>query len=180
MNATDVIKAGDPLPRIASVSPREKFAVAVRWKDGREQIVDLAPDIFTYRFDKPLREDAALFASAHVTDGGAAIAWGDEEQIDMPATSLERLAAESMEPADFSAFMRRHQLTLDSAAAQLGLSRRLIAYYASERSIPRHVALACRYLDARLGRPAKKVAKPQPWVAPKALKKTSAKRRTAP
>lgn len=158
MNATDVLRAGDPLPRIASVSPLGSFALAVRWNDGREQIADLAPDIFTYKFYKPLRENGKLFASAHVTDDGAAIAWGENDEIDMPATSIERLAGESMEPADFSAFLKRHDLTFEFAAAQLGLSRRLIAYYASERRIPRHVALACKYLDARLAQRTKKTS----------------------
>lgn len=149
MSAIDVIRAGDPLPRIASISAREKFAVAVRWLDGREQVVDLAPDIFTYKFYRPLRDDAELFKSVHVTCDGSAIAWGEDE-IDMPATSVERLASEGMEPSDFSAFLKRHHLTFDAAAAQLGLSRRLIAYYASERRAPRHVALACAFLDSRL------------------------------
>lgn len=117
MNAIDVVRAGDPLPRIASISAREKFAVSVRWRVGREQIVDLAPDIFTYKFYRP---------------------------------SVERLACEGMEPSEFSAFLKRHHLTFDAAAAQLGPSRRLIAYYASERRAPRHVALACAFLDSRL------------------------------
>ena len=43
--------------------------------------------------------------------------------------------------------MRRNGYTFDSVAAELGISRRLAAYYAKEREIPRHIALACHYLD---------------------------------
>jgi hypothetical protein len=39
--------------------------------------------------------------------------------------------------------MEAHELTLDSAASALGLSRRMIAYYASgEKEIPKTVLLA--------------------------------------
>src|SRR5208337_4934684 len=33
---------------------------------------------------------------------------------------------------------------------QLGISRRLVAYYSSKRQVPRYIALACRYLDREL------------------------------
>jgi hypothetical protein len=98
----------------------------------------------------PLRNDPGLFQTVHIVEGGAAIAWGDDDKIDMAATTVERLADESMTPADFSAFLERHSLSLDAAAAQLGISRRLAAYYAKDREIPRYIALACAYLDQAL------------------------------
>ena len=61
----------------------------------------------------------------------------------MAATTVERLAAERMGNADFRAFLSRHRLTLDGAAAALGLSRRQVAYYAKDKPVPRLVALAC-------------------------------------
>jgi hypothetical protein len=151
MSATDIIRAGEPLPRIRSVSPEENWTVSVTWENGDRQRVDLAPTLFTYKFYRPLREDRALFRTVHPIEDGAAIAWGDDDAVDMAATTVARLAAETMEPADFSAFLKRHALTFDAAAAQLGISRRLVAYYASERQLPRHIALACAYLDGALG-----------------------------
>ncbi len=139
------------MPRLASVAPAEGLSIAIEWADGprtgRSDIVDLAPDILTYRLYRPLRDDPALFATLHLVDDGAAIAWGDDESIDMPATAIERLAEETMVAADFSRFLRRNRLTFDAAAAQLGISRRLIAYYAAGQPIPRHIALACERLD---------------------------------
>ena len=149
MNAIDAIRVGDPLPRIASVVARAPFVIDVQWANGEAQSVDLSPDIFTYKFYAPLRDDAKLFASVHAIRDGSAIAWGENEEIDMPATAVERLASEIMEPADFSAFLKRNKLTYDAAAAQLGLSRRQVAYYASEKKAPRHVALACAFLERR-------------------------------
>ncbi|WP_349369351.1 hypothetical protein [Salinarimonas sp.] len=152
MSATDadMIEVGEPLPRIAAVTPERGRRITVNWAGGGRRTVDLAPLIFTYRFYRRLRDDDALFASVHPTDGGAAIAWGADDAIDMDASSVARLAEETMEPADFVAFMKRHGLTYDAAAAQLGISRRLVAYYAAEREAPRPIALACAYLDSVL------------------------------
>ena len=47
--------------------------------------------------------------------------------------------------AEFIRWRARHGLSLTAAAQALGLSRRLIAYYASgERAVPRTVLLACK------------------------------------
>jgi hypothetical protein len=117
---------------------------------GTTTEVDIAPLIYSKKIFAPLRNDPALFQTVHNVERGAAIAWGDDDKIDMAATTVERLADESMTPADFSAFLQRHSLSLDAAAAQLGISRRLVAYYAKERAIPRYIALACAYLDEAL------------------------------
>ena len=82
-----------------------------------------------------------------MADHGSAIAWGASDDIDMAATSVRRLSAETMTPHDFKAFMQRQGYTLDGVAAELGISRRLAAYYAKERDVPRYIALACRYLE---------------------------------
>lgn len=153
MNATDTIRVGEALPLIASVSPHERWTVAVTWADGRQQLVDLAPVIFTHKFYRPLRDDPALFRTVHILDSGSAIAWGEDDSIDMDASTVAKLAEEAMEPADFLGFLKRHKLTYDAAAAQLGISRRLVAYYASERQVPRYIALACAYLDQKLSEP---------------------------
>ena len=55
-----------------------------------------------------------------------------------------------MRADDFRAWMEAHALTLDGAASALGLSRRMIAYYASgEKPIPKTVLLATEGLRAR-------------------------------
>jgi hypothetical protein len=153
MSATDIIRVGEPLPRIAHVKPCDGTRVQVVWAnrgDSKPVVVDLAPVLFTYRVYRPLRDDRALFETVRATEDGGAIAWGDDDALDMAASTIERLAEERMEPADFAAFLKRHKMTYEAAASQLGISRRLVAYYASERDVPRYIALACAYLNSRL------------------------------
>jgi hypothetical protein len=156
MNETEqVISVGDPMPRLASVASHAPYEVVVGWAPGstREHnadLVDLAPLILTHKLYKPLRDNPYLFKTVHMIEGGSAVAWGEDDAIDMAATSIERLAEEQMSPADFRAWLEQHKLTYDAAAAQLGISRRLVAYYADERPVPRYIALACRYLDLML------------------------------
>ena len=81
---------------------------------------------------------------------GTDVSWSDD--IDMSADTLWRLAQEqsglSMSPQAFRNWRERKAYTLESAAAALGLSRRMVAYYEhGDKPIPRVVALATRALD---------------------------------
>jgi hypothetical protein len=151
MSAIDRVSVGDPMPRIEKVSPVSATSIEASWRTGRRQgsssAVDLAPLIFSLKSFAPLRNDEALFRTVHVVEDGAAIAWGAGDELDMAAATVERLAEETMTAADFAEFLKRNRMSLDSAAAQLGISRRLVAYYTKERKIPRYIALACAYLD---------------------------------
>jgi plasmid stability protein len=157
MNATSWTDTGAGLPaaRIASltvVSGQDRI-VAVRWaagkRQGREDRVDLSPLIDTLRFYGPLRKNPALFDTAHLIDEGYAVAWGDDA-IDMSAESVERLAEEAMTRSDFGAFLERHALTHQAAAAVLGRSKRQIEnYLQNEHAIPRVVVLACYGYESR-------------------------------
>ncbi len=55
----------------------------------------------------------------------------------MAATAVERLAEEAMTNAELEAWL-----------AALGLGRRMVIYYAKDRTIPRYIALACRGYEA--------------------------------
>jgi len=149
----DTIEVGDPMPRLGSVAHHADLKLVVSWRYGlraeRADIVDLAPVIMTYKVYRPLRDNPELFKSVHLTADGTAIAWGDNDAIDMAATTIERLAEESMTSSDFHAWLERLKLTYEAAAAQLGISRRLVGYYADRRDVPRYIALACRYLSSR-------------------------------
>lgn len=146
----EIVSIGRALPLMASVKARDKFKVDVRWASGRSEVVDLAPDIFTFGTYAMLRDDRGLFETVHVVADGNALGWGDDNIIDMPATAIERMAQEAMTSGDLRAFLEAHRLTRDGLAAQLGISRRLVGYYLTERAIPRHIALACTALHRRL------------------------------
>jgi hypothetical protein len=137
---------------VGSVQADNGFSVRVTWTGNVDPslptTIDLAPIILTYKFYRPLRDDPELFRTVHVANDGTAIAWGKNDEIDMAATSIEHLAGEAMQKSDFRNWLEKNRLTLDAAAAQLGISRRLAAYFASgEKPIPRYIALACAYLD---------------------------------
>ena len=149
----EIVEVDGPLPRLASVTPLGGFEVAVTWDPGtreeEREVVDLAPAILRYRVYAPLRDDAALFATVHLQDHRFGVAWGAAGSIDMGVLMIEDLADETMRPEDFDAFMRRHAFSLDAVAAELGVSRRMAAYYRKQHRVPRTVALACRYLDLK-------------------------------
>jgi hypothetical protein len=155
MNEIDdiVMASAEPMPRLGAVRAIGGNSVQVNWVEGaragRTDTVDLLPLIDSFKFYGPLRRNAALFSSAHLIEDGRAVAWGDDERIDMPATSIERLAAESMTAEDFAAFLERNRLTHQGAASALGRSRRQIEYYLTTGAIPRTIALACFGYEAR-------------------------------
>ncbi len=139
------------------MSPAGELSVAVTWADGaraaRSEIIDLSPLVNSLKFYKPLRNDAALLATVHLVEDGHALAWGDDDAIDMAATSVERLAEEAMTAEDFRAFLAHQKLTHAGAAALLGYSRRQVELYLSgEQPIPRVVALACHAIKLRSAR----------------------------
>jgi len=161
MNATSkcsqsVIDTGIPSPAMDSVSviDGQHQIITVHWaagkRLGRFDRVDLSPLIGTHRFYAPLRKNRALFETAHLVDDGYAVAWGDG-CIDMSAASVERLAEEAMTGDDFCAFLDKHSLTHQAAAAVLGRSKRQIEHYLRYEQIPRMVVLACFGYEARSG-----------------------------
>ena len=153
MKETDAGFDRSLMPRLASVKAAGELCVKVRWAEGSRkgssETVDLAPLVEQFKFYAPLRKNRKLFGSVSLEDDGEVIVWGDGE-IDMPATSIERLANEQMTGDDFCQFLKRNNLTRSAAAAELGRSLRAIqSYTASKEPIPRIVALACRGYEAK-------------------------------
>jgi len=155
MSGNDRVLAGEEMPRLRAIRPAQGLAVEVEWdrgpRSGRSERVDLSPVVMTLRVFRPLRNDRSLFERVRLLDDGTAIGWG-EDDLEMSVLTLERLASESMDNAEFRRFLERHGLTLDGAAAVLGIGRRMAAYFAADRPIPRTVALACRGYEAALDR----------------------------
>ena len=155
MNGDEILTVGQPLPKLASVTRADgSFTVTVTWaagaRLGRSDKVDLAPVIFTYKTFRPLRDGSIPFDAVQLGPWGGSIRWEGDDDLDIGAETIEDLAAAAMTNAEFSDFLRRNGLTLDAAAAQLGIARRRVAYFAKDRDIPRYIALACRQLDQDL------------------------------
>ena len=149
----DILKAGDPLPTIERVEPANgPYSLLVKWATGRrvgEEVIDLAPHLFAFKVYRPLRDDRDLFAKVTVSDDGTAVLWPGDVDLEVSADALEELAEDKMTSERFGQVLRELNLTFDSAAVQLGISRRLVAYYAKEREVPRYISLACEALKTR-------------------------------
>ena len=140
------------LPRIVAVSAGKKpLTLRIGWNNDAENYVDVSGLIATYQVYAPLRRSTALFRSVRVGELGTDVVWNNE--IDMSAQTLWRLAQEqsgqTISAGDFKLWREKKAMTLDSAAAALGLSRRMVAYYEQgAKPIPRVVALATHALDS--------------------------------
>ncbi len=139
------------LPRIASVKTLGNAGILlIEWDTGKTDPVYIGDYMSKYKIFSSLLEDKDLFQTADVAAFGTAIAWTAD--IDIAATTLWQLAREQagevLSAEKFRDWRKRQSLTLDAAAAALGISRRMVAYYdGGERSIPRVVSLATKALD---------------------------------
>jgi hypothetical protein len=154
MNAITRLEITIPMPKIARVEVVDHLVIRVAWSAGiranRTDLVDLSPMINTLKHYRPLRDNKALFRTVHLIEDGRILAWGDDDQIDMAADSIEELAEESMTPDDLRDFLRINNLTQGEAASLLDRSRRQIANYLSgSEPIPRGFVLSCFGLMAR-------------------------------
>ncbi|WP_288193745.1 DUF2442 domain-containing protein [uncultured Phyllobacterium sp.] len=140
----DIINVGLPLPRIRDVVPLDGRKVAVTWRSGETKIVDLAPAFASRRVYIPLRENDGLFRTVRVSEYGEAIEWTDE--LDFSAAWIARLPPVTFDNQEFRTAMDELGMSLDGMAAALEVSRRLIADFRRDKPIPRHIALATRYL----------------------------------
>lgn len=152
MSGNDIIGVGAPIPKIREVQAGKPYIVHVSWRDGRCEAIDVAPIVLSYKAFRPLRDDPARFAAVSVDEHGSAIVWS--EGMDIANYTLDRLAVVTrpMSREDFRTWMKRHGLTIDTAAPVLGISRRQAAAYSSgEKPIDRAIKLACHGYDAIMG-----------------------------
>jgi hypothetical protein len=139
------------MPRIVAVkADRKPMTLRIRWDRGDENCVDVSGIIETFRVFEPLRHSPELFRQVRVGEYGTDVVWTDD--IDMAADTLWRLAQEqsgvTLSPDAFKHWRERRAYTLDTAAAALGISRRMVVYYEQgKKPIPRVVALATRALE---------------------------------
>ena len=95
MRPNEMADSGIPSARIAKIRVTGETLLAIDWAEGlragKSDEVDLSPAINSYKFYRPLRDNAALFATAHLIDDGYAVVWGGGE-IDMSADMNEKLA----------------------------------------------------------------------------------------
>ena len=131
--------------RINSVEPLPEYKLRITFADDVTFELDLAEWIKNSRALAPL-EDPELFAKARVGFAKASVEWIQDE-LDLAADNLRNLAVEQAGGIGHERiwnWLQETGLTLDQAAAALGISRRMLIYYRDgEKPIPRHIWLAC-------------------------------------
>lgn len=129
---------------LVAVRPMDAMSLALTYADGGVFDVDIARVIEGHRSLQRIRD---VFGTAELGDHGLSVIWGQDDDLELAADNLRARAIE--QAGEFSHqtilnWMARHKLTLDRAAQELGLSRRMLAYYRSgAKPVPRTVGLAC-------------------------------------
>jgi hypothetical protein len=126
------------------VTALDERKILVTWRTGESQIIDTMPALASRRIFIALRTDDALFRTLKVNEDGNAIEWNDGAELS--AIWLERLAPANFNNEEFRWAMDELGMSLDGMAAALEISRRQIADFRKDKPIPRHIALATRYL----------------------------------
>ncbi len=115
---------------------------------------------FTVALDEVIEQHATLgplanpkvFATAAIGEWKDTVIWADDDNLELAADNLRARAVEQAGECSHELiwnWMAKHELTLDRAARELGLSRRMLAYYRSgEKPVPRTVALAMKGWEA--------------------------------
>lgn len=131
-------------PRIDEVTALEPGVLEIRWTTGETLVAHVGDWIERFELLAPLR-DAATFSQVRVGWYGHSVEWPGD--IDLGADQLyERCKEEAGLPTPqlFDDWMKRNQLSLNTAAESLGLSRRTVAYYRTgAKPIPRAIWFAC-------------------------------------
>jgi hypothetical protein len=160
---------GQTMPRISAVGAVGGSVIKVKWKHRASDRIDLSGWIATGDdILAPLRE-AEIFKSPRVSEYGASVAWGDDDDLRIDAVHLEQIAAEQrpFEARDAAAWQKAMALSNSEAADLLGISVSTWNAYKAGASIPSAIAMLCRaarrdpilmqahYRPRRAGRPRK-------------------------
>jgi predicted DNA-binding transcriptional regulator AlpA len=132
--------------KLTSVKPTPTAGLLLRYADGERFEVGLVEVIERHPTLSPLK-DPQVFGSVKVGDHGASVIWANDDELELSADNLRARAVEQAGGISHEFiwnWMAKHDLTLDTAAEALGMSRRMLAYYRSgAKPVPRTVALAC-------------------------------------
>ena len=119
--------------------------LALTYADGEQLQVDVKPIIAKHPTLRELGKPA-VFKRAKLGDWGGSVTWGTDD-LELAADNLRARAIEQAGGVSHEFiinWMAKHDLSLDTAARALDISRRMLAYYRSgEKPVPRTVALAC-------------------------------------
>lgn len=130
-------------PRLQAVEALAPYRLLTRWSTGETLEVDVAEVLRKHPTLAPILEPE-VFARVHLANGGSSIEWFDTELGADNVYAWAKEQAGEVSHEMFEDWMRRNHLSLSTAAAVLGISRRMVSYYrTAHKPIPRTVWLAC-------------------------------------
>jgi len=126
-------------------------SLLLTFADGQRFTVALDEIIGNHETLAPLA-DPGIFATAAIGEWGDTVIWGGDDNFELAADNLRARAVEQTGECSHEliwSWMAKHELTLDRAAEELGLSRRMLAYYRKgEKPVPKTVGLAMKGWEA--------------------------------
>ncbi|WP_067062020.1 DUF2442 domain-containing protein [Roseateles chitosanitabidus] len=131
---------------LTRVTPTSRASLELEYADGARFDVSLVDLIRSTPWMSALK-DQAVFATVRIGEFGRTVEWPGHDDLELAADNLRAWGVE--QAGDIShefiwRWMYENNLSLDAAAAALGMSRRMLAYYRSgTKPVPRTVALAC-------------------------------------
>ena len=134
------------LPRIASVGTAEPTTLEIVWTDGTADRVDLAGWIATGGPMLGALQDTALFRQARVGEYGAAVEWGDDDDLALDAqhARLLALAQRPFTAADIAAWQEAMNLSNREAADFFQTAVSTWSSYKAGAPIPARISMLCR------------------------------------
>ncbi|MCE7764586.1 DUF2442 domain-containing protein [Pseudomonas putida] len=137
--------------QLAAVSVAAPASLLLTFADGQQFTVALDEIIGKHATLAPLG-DPKVFATAAIGEWKDTVIWADDDNLELAADNLRARAVEQAGECSHELiwnWMAKHELTLDRAAQELGLSRRMLAYFRSgEKPVPKTVALAMKGWEA--------------------------------
>lgn len=137
-----------PLPRIKKIKPLANFHLAITWKDGGTDTVEMEGTISDFEPFRPLK-DAGTFAQVEIVAYGRGIAWPNG--LDFSADSLLFLVRQQRQEftgEDFKAWQKTLGLSNAETANLLDVDISTVKNYRiRKRALPRIVRFACSGLS---------------------------------
>lgn len=142
VESIEQVTSMESLHTIKAVKPISGTTLQVRWAGAGVVDLDLR-DLLKKPAFKSLH--GIKFRKATLGEWGHSVEWPGGVALGADELWRRTLKAEGREDAlIFLDWRLRHGLSLSGAAAALGLSRRMVAYYSSgAKPVPRTVLLAC-------------------------------------
>lgn len=132
---------------LTDVAVAAPSSLLLSYADGEQLLVNLDEIIPRHPTLQALG-DPKVFATAALGEWRDSVIWMDDDNLELASDNLRARALEQAGECSHEVildWMAKHGLTLDSAAQELGLSRRMLAYYRSgAKPVPRIVALAMK------------------------------------